>query len=142
MTHNPRLKWAALVVCFFVGMAMSRLGSIASNTERPAIYISLLMIVATVIILIAALVWWRSLDELAREAHKSAWFWGGSFGVLIVLPVMFGAVEMVRRNALDLKDMPPEVGLLLGISIGVGTAVGGTLSGYLVAWVIFWLRKR
>ncbi|KAK0330671.1 hypothetical protein LTR94_031936, partial [Friedmanniomyces endolithicus] len=27
--------------------------------------------------------WMRSIDEAAREAHKSAWFWGGSAGMAI-----------------------------------------------------------
>lgn len=140
--HNPRLKWAALGVCFLVGIGLARFGDVAMGTDNPMIYMTLLTIGATGIILVAAIVWWRSLDELAREAHKIAWFWGGSFGMLLVLPVIIGILEMVRRDALDLKEMPPEIGLVLGLSIGVGAAVGGAVLGYFIAWLIFWARKR
>src|SRR6185436_14398669 len=36
----------------------------------------------------AALIYWRNVDEAAREAHKFAWFWGGTGGMLLGLPIM------------------------------------------------------
>jgi len=32
-------------------------------------------------------VYWRNVDEAAREAHKFAWFWGGSGGLMLIPPI-------------------------------------------------------
>jgi len=88
MTHNPRMKWIALGVCFVVGMGLGFFSDAFDDRENPGLFMAMMVLVATAIILPASIVWWRSLDELAREAHKSAWFWGGSFGLVAITPVL------------------------------------------------------
>lgn len=79
--------------------------------------------------------YWRGLDELARDAHKTAWFWGGSLGTLIVwvpLSIAF-AVEM------NGKSIDPA---LTGAYLGALALFGAQIVGYGLFWAGFWLRNR
>ena len=74
---------------------------------------------------------WRSLDEAAREAHTSAFFWGGTFGFLVFL--FLGMIEMV--------SVPYERPHLPEWLAGVIVTFGVQLVGYLIFHVVWWLRR-
>lgn len=83
-----------------------------------------------------SMVYWRNLDEAAREAHKFAWWWGGCGGLLLVLPIL----SLLPLTALE--D-------LFGAHSPHGWVAGGVLgvlllqtTGYLVAWAGWWLVRR
>lgn len=86
----------------------------------------------------ASLRWWRNLDELARQAHYSAWFWGGSIGMfaacllLIILPLGPQSLSALLTGA------DPELAAYRG---GMLTLLCGCV-GYGVAWSVFWARRR
>src|SRR5690606_14710418 len=71
--------------------------------------------------------WWRRLDEAAREAHKWAWYWGGSSGMLIGLVLM-----------LTLTTRPADIAIPAGLGetpadlVGAGMLIilGFQLVGY------------
>jgi hypothetical protein len=79
--------------------------------------------------------YWRGLDEAAQEAQKSAWFWGGSFGIaaglfaLLLLPP--DLVALVPGHS-------PRAFMLRGAlfpTLGAG-------AGFLVAWIHWWWARR
>ena len=82
--------------------------------------------------------WWRGIDEAAREAHKWAWFWGGSSGMAFCLSLLLAA--SLRPEALNAA--------LAGVSsdrlvmAGVAFLLGCQMIGYGVAWGAWWLRHR
>ncbi len=86
--------------------------------------------------------WMRSIDEAAREAHKSAWFWGGCGGMAV------GGVLFIIASA------RPAAELQLPSWFGERTdpaaymATGGAIlallmtAGYTLAWAWWWWRRR
>lgn len=81
--------------------------------------------------------YWRSIDEAAREAQKSAWFWGGSIGGAVAFLGMtsnpFGVVDAIVP-----ADADREALLIYGAAI---VAVGQIVSFFL-AWAYWWARRR
>ena len=79
-------------------------------------------------------------DEAAREAHKSAWYWGGTAGMAV------GGVAMV------LSRLPQAASIripTLGDPTPAGYAATGAmmmlclmLLGYTLAWAWWWLARR
>lgn len=81
--------------------------------------------------------WWQMLDEVAREAHKFAWYWGGSAGMAIG-----GLVAILvdgGRIAAPLLDGPtPSDGFVVGALM----VMVAQLIGYMVAWAGWWWSRR
>ena len=82
--------------------------------------------------------WWRGLDEAAREAHKWAWFWGGSSGMGFGLSVLLAAA--LRPEALNLALEGVDAADLVKASVAF--LLGCQMIGYGVAWGAWWLRHR
>lgn len=83
--------------------------------------------------------WWRRLDEAAREAHKWAWYWGGSTGMLIGLVLM---IVLTTRPAdivipAPLGETPAEL-----VGAGMLAILGFQFVGYGLAWAWWWLGRR
>jgi hypothetical protein len=86
--------------------------------------------------------WMRAIDEAAREAHKSAWFWGGCGGMAL------GGVFVILASA------PPAATLHFASWFGdrtdpaayaaTGAGALGLLmtAGYTVAWAWWWWKRR
>lgn len=103
----------------------------------PTWAVFLVVIAAVVGSFAVSLVWWRRLDEVAREAHKFAWYWGGSCGL---------AVGLILVVFVDIGRLAPP--LLEGPSVREGF-VAGALSvmlaqiiGYGAAWAGWWWARR
>jgi hypothetical protein len=48
---------------------------------RPALGIKIAALAALMLLAYpASMPWWRKLDDMAREAHLAAWYWGASIG--------------------------------------------------------------
>lgn len=93
------------------------------------------LIVALILSGAAGTVWiWRGMDEAAREAHKSAWYWGATVGIVLAMPLFLFEGESERlRAGLSLADSFEQgaLSLLLLQSICYG-----------LAWGFWWLRRR
>ena len=91
---------------------------------------------------------WNRIDEVAREAQKSAWFWGGSFGLFVALTaamttqtVWFGQAWAGFFGWLDANKghwRLPQLSFLSGVVFAclvqsAGAAIGG---------IIWWTRAR
>ena len=80
--------------------------------------------------------WWQTLDEAAREAHKSAWFWGSTYGLSAGGVLLF---SLLYSDGLEtFADADPKDVFVAGIA---SVAVVQTL-GYGIAWAVWWLRRR
>lgn len=95
------------------------------------------LVVALVMAAVLTWTWWKSLDEVAREAHKFAWYWGGSAGMAVAGALMI-LVDSGRIAA-------PQI-LLHGsdsaFAAGAMTVLGAEVIGYLVAWAGWWWSHR
>lgn len=83
-----------------------------------------------------AILYWRAIDEAAREAHKFAWFWGGSNTILLALPLPF-LIGDARLVALFGQRSPTE-----WLAIGVVGLIVVQMIGYGLVWAAWWLRQR
>lgn len=90
---------------------------------------------------------WRRMDETAKEAHKFAWFWGGSIGLTIAVV----AAELFLIANVDLSSLASlPAGSKLGAArapaafflLGVIFATLCQFAGTLVTWAGWWLSKR
>lgn len=84
----------------------------------------------------ASVVYWRSIDEAAREAHKFAWFWGGSGGLLVMLPIS-ALISSERLTAVMGEHSPGE-----WVVFGMMSMLAAQIVGYLLVWAAWWLRQR
>lgn len=104
--------------------------------------LSLWTLIAASLLLVAvvSVIWWRNIDEAAREAHKWSWYWGGSAGLSGVL-VLFLLIYMTGGSFG--RDLIASVGLT-GRELELGMATGAVLPviGYAIAWAIWWWRRR
>lgn len=82
--------------------------------------------------------WWRDADEAVREAHKWAWYWGGSAGIAVVVVLfVLSGWGMITLNIPPYGD-GPDGAILSGSALTLGIM----LAGYLIAWAAWWLRHR
>jgi hypothetical protein len=84
----------------------------------------------------ATVAYWRHVDEAAREAHKFAWFWGGSGSLLLIPPI----APLVSNDLLESLFGPhtPYEWVLGGV-IAVLTL---QIVAYGLAWCGWWLVRR
>lgn len=142
MITRQHLKWIFAGILFLLGVMFGSMMASFDEGELAGRWLVLAGVAIIIVTIPATWIYWQSLDELAKEAHKSAWMWGGSFGMLIVaLPLML-LVGGIKSGRLDFGGLDPEIASLLGFSAGAGITIFGAVGGYLIAWVIYWLRKR
>ena len=85
---------------------------------------------------LACLLYWRRIDEAAREAHKFAWYWGGSLGLAIASAVMV----IVQRSNLPFLPTDMPAGEL--VAFGITLCMVAQVLCYGVVWVWWWLARR
>jgi hypothetical protein len=142
VSGSPRkLSSTTLFVLSVLLAALSvGLGRWADGLEGPG---ALLAVAASLALVIAALfavfLHWRRLDEAAREAHKAAWYWGGSGGLGLS---GLGIGYLLAQPETELSRYairPDDAGLLLSGALYV---IAAQFVGYLVAWAWWWWSRR
>jgi hypothetical protein len=83
-----------------------------------------------------SIIYWRNIDEAAREAHKFAWFWGASGGILVMLPL--GALIGSERLIAVMGQRSPGEWVFFGSS----ALLAAQIIGYGLVWAGWWLRQR
>ena len=102
------------------------------------------MSAVTVILMAGALwvgaLWMRSIDEAAREAHKSAWYWGGCAGMCVggVGVILSRLPQAATIRIPTLGDPTPAAYAAAGAMMMLGLM----LLGYTLAWAWWWLARR
>lgn len=134
--------WGLLTVAaLFIVMVVAALAAAGGLIPKEAaLGLSLLAFLAPPILIIhsIAIRRMRRLDEAAQEAHKWAWFWGGSSGMGVGLIVL--AIEPYFGWGLgpdaygDAPISPYYLGGLISAAFGC--------AGYLLAWAVWWLKRR
>ena len=137
MSHTPRrlnIFWVA-VVAGLIGMVLGAVNATLGETAG-----GLILAVNVVAMLLAfglCVAWWRGADEAVREAHKWAWWWGGSTGMAMGAALMLTA-QWGPGQFSALADMEP----LNAFAMGIGLVIGLQAIGYVVAWAWWWLSRR
>ena len=137
MSHTPRrlnIFWVA-VVAGLIGMVLGAVNATLGETAG-----GLILAVNVVAMLLAfglCVAWWRGADEAVREAHKWAWWWGGSTGMAMGAALMLTA-QWGPGQFSALADMEP----LNAFAMGIGLVIGLQAIGYVVAWAWWWLARR
>jgi len=128
----------ALVVVGFVGGL--GVGFLSGQTGPGALAATVGLITATMAVALGGCVWWWArLDEAAREAHKWAWWWGGTAGmavgsVLLLTVMMRGDAAAITAWA---GESPAQI-----LGAGMMTILLFQVAGYTIAWATWWLRRR
>ncbi|MDC7676052.1 hypothetical protein [Asticcacaulis machinosus] len=115
----------------------------ASGHQLPSLGTPLLWGMIALLIVLAmavSILWWRASDEAVREAHKWAWFWGGSCGLMVVMPVYFLSVATGGEFGESLMAYFNAHGS--AFEFGIMTGLIPPIVGYVIAWGIWWLRHR
>lgn len=111
-----------------LGLAMNPLG------------VGLVAALTFALVIGGSVLWWRRLDEAAREAHKFAWYWGASIGMAAAA---VGFVVLTSQDAVLITTgwngrTTPQAFVELGV---IGVLVPQVI-GYVVAWAGWWISKR
>lgn len=85
--------------------------------------------------------YWRGIDELARQAHTSAFFWGATWMMVpvfvLVLAAQAGAPWLVDAVASIADD---RIGT--AYALGITTTLVLFLAAYGILWAWHWLSRR
>lgn len=132
---------AGMLVLSFIGVT----GLLRGTTNIKQALGAYFLITLAVIIVSTPLgiSWWKQIDEAARDAHKTAWFWGGSIGMAAA--ILVAALNMFYDGAIltklgeiyhisDIQNYGFEFGLL-NVLMFMGF-------GYIIHWSLWWWQKR
>ncbi len=134
---------ALIVLLFLVATAIGYFTAHGSLDRDGAmvwamgVFVILLMIGS----MVAGAAWMRSIDEAAREAHKAAWYWGGSGGmavggVLVCLATLPQAGAIQIPSWLDGRADPAAYA-----ATGAFGMMLLMLVGYTVVWAWWWITR-
>ena len=133
--RSPAWVFAAVLMLGGFGLG---LGMRALDWLDGALGVALMLALVLALGLVGAVSYWRRLDEAAREAHKFAWYWGGSVGVGVALVI---AITLAKTDLVAVgfagSSTPGEL-----VSLGMMAAMGLQVACYLVVWAGWWLSKR
>jgi hypothetical protein len=99
-------------------------------------------VVAMVVAMAFTVAWMRSIDEAAREAHKSAWFWGGCGGMAV------GGVFVILASipptaTVEIPSFFPERADPVAYAATGAAALALLMTaGYTLAWAWWWWKRR
>lgn len=78
--------------------------------------------------------WVMSLDEAARQAHYTSWYWGGSAGLMASVLILFAlAPQLMSSDGWEALRSPAPIfadtsyAFVMGLGLGVGPALIGYL---------------
>lgn len=131
---NVGLLYGAMAVAAIVATVVSKLWLPAGWLPAVIAYAAIYLMI-TVFSILA----WRSMDEAARDAHKSAWFWGGGAGAALAAFV----VTVLTGPGADLFALiPAQDGPSGYLGFGVLMTLILQLIGFVIVWAGWWLSKR
>lgn len=104
--------------------------------QAPPVILSLGGIAVLALMSWTMAVYWRNVDEAAREAHKFAWFWGGSGGLMLILPI----APLISTALLE-SWFGPHTAYEWALG-GVIAVLTLEIACYSLAWIGWWLVRR
>ncbi|MET0271979.1 MAG: hypothetical protein ABW360_03215 [Phenylobacterium sp.] len=135
----PLVQPRAVRPLLWIGLLMAAEVVLLMGLHAYDIHLGLPLSLLTVMLFLVPAVWlgglyWHRIDEAAREAQKTAWYWGGSLGM--GLGVI--AVSLFAR----LGFAPADAGPTLLMTYGAVGVVAAQLIGFGIAWALWWARRR
>jgi hypothetical protein len=134
-------SWAYTLLALLPVLALM----LAPAPEDPAIRLALNVGCLLWIAVFAVYAWMR-LDETGKEAHKFAWFWGGTFALLAALLIAIGVLTTPffaePVDAIIASYMKDRGEGQTGFAVGVLTAALIQIVGYGLVWIGWWLSAR
>lgn len=135
---------AAVLVAAVVGGAIGFASGVNDARGGPPIAVRPWVgwgLLATLAFAVAVtLPYWRRLDEAAREAHKSAWLWGGGGGFTIAAAV--AGLLLLLPTGIALPSLSHRVDDAGRIVDGVFLTILLESIGYGLLWLLWWSRRR
>ncbi|QYF86299.1 hypothetical protein [Brevundimonas sp. PAMC22021] len=131
-----------IVLALVAGVVLGIVGAAGGLGLNLTLLIA--MSVATVILMAGALwvgaLWMRNIDEAAREAHKSAWYWGGTAGMAVggVGVVLSRLPQAATIQIPTIGDPTPATYAAMGAVMMLGLM----LLGYTIVWAWWWWARR
>lgn len=133
-----------LAVLFVAGVAVGYFAAHGSvDAGQALVWVA---VAAAVLIMAGSLwvgaAWMRSIDEAAREAHKSAWYWGGTGGMAV------GGVAVILATLPQAADLafpswlPDRIDPAAYAATGAMAMLFTMLVGYTIVWAWWWLARR
>jgi hypothetical protein len=96
--------------------------------------------ISFVVLMPFVLIWWKKVDEAVREAHKWAWFWGGSVGMMLAIWI---ATANLFMGGQLLTPLLTSWGLeAYGFEVGVVATTLLMSYGYIGAWAMWWSKRK
>lgn len=132
---------AVIAIVFGAAVGAGYLAAKGALTEQQAV-IGILGPFAAILMVLAylfSLAWMRTIDEAAREAHKTAWYWGGTAGMSVAgIGIILTALPEARHWVIDLGERTDPAFYMAAGSMG--TLLLMTL-GYSIVWAWWWFSR-
>jgi uncharacterized membrane protein len=106
------------------------------DVTAPPGVLKVALTVLAVVVAWSSVVYWRNLDEAAREAHKFAWLWGGTGGALAVVLL----ANFMTPDRLQAVFGPQSISTWL--ILGMFAMILAQIVGYLLVWAGWWLARQ
>ena len=120
-------------LCLGVGQALF----FADGASPPPAATGAVLLIGFAAVLLGTWWWWVGADEAAREAHKWAWYWGGSIGMTFGL-IGFLMLHLHQPHA----PLPEGISFSDALLMGAFGLLFLMVLGYGVAWAAWWISKR
>ena len=130
MTIEKRQKaiWAAGGVALLAAVVVGLAGGMLIRSGPTQLPLGLVVLGCAVLVgaaLLATVPWWRRLDDMARDAHLTSWYWGATFG---------GGVALMAAAAMG--------GVRGALFQGAIMVFGAQVLAYVVCWLAWWALRR
>ena len=126
---------------------------IAAGVGKDGVLV--LAVIAMAWALAVMIVYWRAIDEIAREGQKTAWFWGGICGALVAIaalstptplqPILADAIASMSwlREATSAGDPASNRKLAItAVIVGSLYILIAQTIGFLAYWLAWWMVRR
>jgi len=128
----------AWIAATFVGMGLYLAAFLsAGEFDGHMTWLHWLGLAAAGVSAASAFGWIASLDEVARQVHFEAWYWGGSAGLCVSAFALL-ALVLAAPVGIGVAHLDVDEGIALGFVLGVVPAA----IGYAIWWTALWLRRR
>jgi hypothetical protein len=112
-------------------MAESNIGGMLATAVSAGLGFGLMSLIC--------IAWWKRVDEAAREAHKWAWWWGGTAGTAVGGVFLIVAVAASRGDTPAIVSSASAADLMYAGAFAIMTC---QVIGYGIAWAAWWLQRR
>ena len=128
-----------VVISAVVFVFASNRGLVEEDTALLAV-IGVMAVLMMALALWLGFAWMVRIDEAAREAHKSAWYWGGTAGMAVggVGVILSGLDQAEALRFVVSGRTDPAAYMAAGAMLMLLLM----LAGYTIVWAWWWLARR